>query len=421
MEITISPLSEVLQEAEITVSGDEIQPHLDEAYGKERKRLEVKGFRKGKAPIEIIRKLYGDAIEHQALDSIANDFYRKAMDEREIRPLGEPSMVDMDYKKGEHFRFRIQYEIRPTIRMQGYTGLTVEKPIHSVHDAEVDGEITRILKSNSTTEDATSVTDKEYIVTADVQELDPAGTPIIGRKAKDVQFYLSDETVSPALTRALSQAEVGGTYRSRIEPQEDEEKQAMDVSLSVTQIRKVILPEFNDEFAKTITGGKVASAAEFRGNLTKDLERYWADWSEKKVADAISMEVVKRHDFPVPESLVNTVMDSYLADIRNRSRDRKLPPDFNEEKFRHDSRELAVWQARWILLKEVIAEAEGIKVTDEDLSATAEAEASRIGLPAEQVLSYYRNSSTAHNQILSKKIMEYLVSNTSITEKEVAS
>src|SRR5574339_396959 len=103
MEITISPLSDVLHEAEIIVTDAELQPHFEAAYGKEQKRLEIKGFRKGKAPLAIIKQLYGQAIEHQALDAVANDFYRKAMDEKGIRPLGEPSMVDMDYHRGERF------------------------------------------------------------------------------------------------------------------------------------------------------------------------------------------------------------------------------------------------------------------------------------------------------------------------------
>jgi trigger factor len=419
MEITINPLSDVLHEAEIIVTEAELQPHFDAAYGKEQKRLEIKGFRKGKAPLAIIKQLYGQAIEHQALDSVANDFYRKAMDEKDIRPLGEPSMVDMDYRRGESFRFKIQYEIRPEIALGNYKKLKVEKPVHTVNDDEIEAEILRVRKSNSTTEEVAEVTDMEHIVTADIQELDPAGTPIIGRKAKDMRFYLADETLSNEIRNALKNAAVGSSYRSRLEAAEGEGKSPLEVSLNVTKVEKVFLPAFDEALVSKVTGGKVSSVDEFRTNLRGDLERYWADWSEHKLADAISAEIVKAHEFPVPESLVNTVMDSYIEDIKTRSRDRKLPKDFDETKFRHDSRELAVWQAKWLLLKERIAEVEGITAGEEDLAKAAAEEATRIGLPADRLLEYYRKSSSAKSQLLSRKIMSFLVAEAAVTEREV--
>lgn len=420
MEITINPLSDVLHEAEIIVTDAELQPHFDAAYDKEQKRLEIKGFRKGKAPLSIVKQLYGQAIEHQALDSVANDFYRKAMEEKDIKPLGEPSMVDMDFRRGESFRFKIQYEIRPEIVLGNYRQLNVEKPVHALTEEEVDSEILRIRKSNSAMEEVPEVTDTEHVVTADIQELDPGGTPIIGRKAKDMRFYLGDETLSNEIRGALKNAAVGMSYRTRIEASEGEGKAPLDVSLNVTKVERVLLPPLDDALVSKITGGKISSVDEFRSSLRNDLGRYWTDWSERKLADAISAEIVKTHEFPVPESLLSTVMDSYIEDIKSRSRDRKLPKDFDEAKFRHDSRELALWQAKWLLLKERIAEVEGISVGDEDLVKAAEEESVRVGLPADRLVEYYRKSSSAKGQFLSKKIMNFLIAEAVVTEREVA-
>jgi trigger factor len=185
-------------------------------------------------------------------------------------------------------------------------------------------------------------------------------------------------------------------------------------------VEKVLLPSFDEELVSKITAGKITSVDEFRSNLRNDLERYWGDWSERKLADAISSQIVKTHDFPVPESLITTVMDSYIEDLRSRSRDRKLPKDFDETRFRHDSRELAVWQAKWLLLKDRIAEVEGIKVTDEDLEQAAREEATRIGLPVDRLQEYYRKSASARSQLLSRKIMNFLIAESSITERETA-
>jgi len=342
------------------------------------------------------------------------------MDERDIHPLGEPSMVDMDYQRGDRFRFRIQYEIRPDIMLGTYKKLAVEKPVHHPDEADAEAEILRLRKANSTTEVVNAVTDLEHVVTADIQELDPVGTPIIGRKAKDMHFYLADESLSAGIRNALKNAESGGSYRTRLEPVEAEGKPALEIILNVSKIEKVVLPAFDDALVSKITGGKIASVDEFRANLRTDLERYWTDWSERKLADAISAEIVKNHFFTVPESLVTTVMDSYVEDIRNRTRDRKLPKDFDEEKFRHESRELAVWQAKWLLLKERIADVEKIELNETDIEQAVEAESGRIGVPKDRMMEYYRKSSAARNQLLSKKIMAFLVAEAKVTEKEVA-
>jgi len=419
MEVNINTLSEVLQEAEILVTDTELQPHFDRAYDKERARIEVKGFRKGKAPISMIRKLYGETIEHHALDDIANDLYRTVMDERNIRPIGQPSMINMDYKRGTEFRFKIQYEIRPDITLAGYKNVQVEKPVHHVTDDETEAEILRLRRSNSTLTPVDTVTDQEHIVTGDVQELDPVGTPLIGRKASGMKFYLADESITTEIRQALGNATVGNSYRTRFEPTGTEEtnRGAIDVTIAVTKIEKVELPAFDDTFVSTLTKGKSASVQMFRTNLSKDIERYWQEWSERKLADAISSEIVRTHYFPVPDSLVRTLLDSFVEDIKGRSKDRALPKDFDEEKFRTESHPLAVWQAKWMLIKERIAEAEKIEVADDDLDDLAAKDAGRVGIEKNQLLQYYRQSTSVRDRLLTEKIMKFLVQHARISEK----
>jgi FKBP-type peptidyl-prolyl cis-trans isomerase (trigger factor) len=128
---------------------------------------------------------------------------------------------------------------------------------------------------------------------------------------------------------------------------------------------------------------------------------------------------VRLHEFTVPESLVDGLLDSYVEDVRNKSRDKKLPPHFDEPKFREENRPLAVWQAKWMLLKGAIAEKEHITVTEEELTASAEQEAVRIGIPAARMLEYYRQSDVIGDRLLSDKMMAFLKDNAIITEKNV--
>jgi trigger factor len=419
VQVSITNVSEVQQEADIQLTHDEIQPMFEQAYEKYRPKVELKGFRKGKVPMPMIKHLYGEAIEQDALDDIASDFYRKAMEEKDIHPVGQPTIVDTDFKRGDHFHFKIKYEVKPAIELGRYRGIKVEKPIHIVTDAEVESEIQKIRRANSTTEPAETVTDTGYIVTADVQELDETGSPLIGKKTAGARFDLSDETLSREICDALAGAAAGGTYRTKFESRHGDHAHTVHIALAVTTIEKVILPPFDDGLVGKITGGKVTAVDEFRKNLRSDIERYWEEESTARLNDNIARALVEAHPFPVPGSIVNGLLDSYVDDVRSRSRDRKLPKDFDESKFREENRASATWQAKWLLLSGRIAEEEKIQVTDAEIEAMAEREAGKIGIEKDRLLQYYRKSSNAENRLLSDKLMSFLRSNAKITEKVI--
>jgi trigger factor len=419
LDVTINTISEVRHEAEIVVTKEELQPHFDKAYLKYQPKVELKGFRKGKAPMEMVKKLYGEAIEYEALDEVATEVYRKAMTERDIAPLGTPSMVDMDFKRGDHFRFKIQYDVKPVVPLKKYKGIVVEKAIHKVTDEEIETEIHHLLQSNSTTTEVHAVTDVEHIVTADAQELDDTGTPIIGKRTADARFYLADASLAREISDSLKSAVVGEIYRAQFESKHGNHSHTIRLAITPKKIEKLNLPSFDEELVKKISGGKVSSPDEFRKSMREDLERYWAEQSERKLDDMLAKELVKSHDFPVPESIVNSFLDAFVDDVKNRSRDKKLPKQFDEKKFREESRDYATWQAKWLLLKERIAEVENIKVTEEELEKLAETESGRIGVDKERLLEYYRVSSGGTERLMTDKLMAFLKSQAKITEKVI--
>lgn len=408
MDVTINTLSGVQQEAEIQVSHDELQPVFTRAYEKFRKKVEIRGFRKGKAPLDMVKKMYGEAIEHESLDTAADEFYKQAMQERNIRPVGQPTLVDMDFKRGQAFSFKIQYEVRPSIDLQNYKGLQVERPVHTITDKDVEAEIEHLRRANSTTSEVQSVTNEDHIVTADVQEMDDAGTPLVGRKSGNVRFLLSDTSLADDIKRALRNAEIGGTYRVTMETKEDDKTRQLPLALTVSKIEKVDLPLFDDAFVKTLTKEKVQTAEEFTRSIREDLQNYWKQQADRKLADALANEVVRLHEFDVPESMVTMFLDAFLDDIRNRSRDRSLPKGFDEQRFRTESRAHAIWQAKWMLLKETIAEKEAIMVGEDELDQLAATEAARMGVDKQRLLDYYKSSGSAHDRLITDKVMELL-------------
>jgi trigger factor len=415
VEVIIQSLSDVSREVEITATTEDLAPHFDKAYLEYRKKIEIRGFRKGKAPLDIVKKLYGDLIENDSLNEVATEMYRKAVKEKELKPLGEPVLIDMDYKRGESFRCKIQYDIRPTIEVKQYKGIAVEKSVHSITDDEVEKEIIRLQRINAMMEEVEAVTDPEHIVTATLQDLDDSGTPVIG-KSDDIRFYLADEQLEQPFKDALREARKGGIYRVQFEHKHGEHAHTVNTQIIVTKIQKVTLSPLDDAFVAKVTKDKFVTVDSLRAGIREDIIAYWKEKTERQVINSITAEIIRLHEFQVPESLIRSVLDGLLEEMKNEYPNKRLPDEFNIEKFNEENRAYAIYQAKWALLREELIKAENITVSDEDLEKLAETESAKIKIPKDRLISYYKSSEQIKDRLIGDKLLKILVDSAKIKE-----
>lgn len=408
MEASLKTLTDCDQEIAFTLSPEELLPHFEEAYKKAAPSIEIKGFRKGKVPISLIKKLYGESVEADAIDDIANETFKKTIEEKKIQPIGTPSMVDMKYKRGEPLTFTIKYEVKPSITLKEYKGIPLDKLVHRVSEEEIAAEIQRLRHINAAFEEAQKVDGVEYLVTVDLQDTDESGTPLVGQKREGMKIYLNEPSTEKEIKDALKVAEVGRVYRANFEHKHDDHTHKVNVQLTVKKIEKVIHPEFNDEFVKKLTNEKFSSAEPFRKELAADLERYWNERSEKKLVDELTNEIVRRHEFAVPEALVKSITDSYIEELKNQQKNKQLPRNFEEQKYRDAVRPSAIWQAKWMLVREQILEKEKIAITDADVDSLADEESKRLGIDKARLVDFYKTSETASERILNDKLIAVL-------------
>jgi trigger factor len=417
MEVSITDHSEVEKEILVNISADELLPHFEEAYKRHLPKIEIKGFRKGKAPLGMIKKIYGESIEYDSLSTIANDVFKKIIIEKDIHPIGEPVLTDMDFKRGEKFSFKVKYELKPVIDLKDYKSIAVDKTIHKVTDKEIEDEILRLRKNNSTMSDADTATDDEHVIIADMQELDESGSPLIGKKTSDMRLYLASDTMFQEIKDGLRGSSIGNTKRITIDSKQKEQKKMNHLEFTIKKIEKVIIPEFDDALVSKVTKDKVKTVAEFRKQLTEDITEFWKERSHSKLIDDIIGEIVRKHEFPVPESLVKGITDSLIEDLKNRYQNKKLPADFNETEFREKNHGYAIFQAKWFLIRERILDVEKIKVDDQDVEKLAEDNAPKMGIEKDKLLSFYKSSDSIRDRILTDKLTKFLIEHSKITEK----
>jgi trigger factor len=416
VEATVKELTEVSREVEITAEANELTLHFEKAYKEYRPKIEIRGFRKGKAPLDLVKKLYGEVIENESLETVAGELYRQVVKEKDLKPIGEPRLVDLNFKRGESLQCKIQYDIRPKIDLKQYKNISVEKTVHAVTEKEVEEEILRLRRVNSSLEEAKNASDPEHVVTVTMQELDESGAPLIGKKSENVRFYLADEQLEQPFKDALKSAEVGGEYRVDFEHQHGDHAHKVNSQLNVTKIEKVILPQFDDAFVAKITKDKVKSVEEFTKGIEVDLVAYWKERERRQVLNSVTENILKNHEFQVPESLVNSVLEGLMEEMKNDYPDKKLPPNFDVKKFYEQNRSYAEAQSKWALLREEIIKKENIGADEGDLVKLAEQEAGKIGIDKDRLVSYYKTSDQVKDRIVGTKLLDFLLQSAKVRE-----
>jgi trigger factor len=416
VEVTVKELTEVSREVEISADAAELVPHFEKAYRDYRPKIEIRGFRKGKAPLDLVKKMYGEMIENDSLETVAGELYRQVAKERELKPIGEPRLVDMNFKRGERFQCKVQYDVRPKIELKQYKNIPVEKVVHKVNTEEVEEEILRLRRVNSTMQEVGSVSDPEHVVTVTMQELDESGAPLIGKKTENVRFYLADDQLEQPFKDALKAAQVDGEYRVKFEHQHGDHAHNVSATLKVTKVEKVVLPDLDDAFVARVTKDKVKTVAEFRKGIEADLVSHWKDRERRQVLNSITDAILKNHEFQVPESLVNGVLDGLLEEVRNDYPKKQLPPNFDVNKFYEQNRAYAEAQAKWALLREEIVRKENLTASDEDLTKLAGQEAGKVGIDLERLVSYYKSSDQVKDRIVGTKLIDFLLESAKIKE-----
>ncbi len=419
MDVQTKSISRTKEGAEITAPHEDIKPHIDKKYEEVRAGAEIKGFRKGKAPLSLIKKMYGDSIESEAINELVNQLYQRAVTDHNLKPVGNPVLKDVDYKPGEKFTFSVEYEVLPEIELQDYKNIEVEKPVQKVTDEMVERELEGVRLNYASRSEVDQVTDKYHTLTADIQELDEQGMAVIGKRSPDQTINLFDQRYEKDFINPLLNAEKGGEYVIKYTHDHGEQKHDVHIKVTVKKIEKVELPELTDEFIKEQFQGKFESADKLKADIRKQLETMFEEESSRTVKNQIADEIVKRHDFPVPESLISKVFDQMIEDVKSKMPEQKLPDDFDRHAFEAEYYTQAEWQAKWSILREKLFDAENIEVSDEDIENRAEKDAAQFGLGKEQVLSFYKTNPQIRDRIMHEKLMDQLESYAQITEKEI--
>ena len=153
---------------------------------------------------------------------------------------------------------------------------------------------------------------------------------------------------------------------------------------------------------------KFTSVEALRANTKEEIIVYWKEKTDRQVINSLTAEIIRRHEFQVPESLIRSVLDGLLEEVKNEYPEKRLPAEFNEEKFREENRAYALYQAKWALLREELIKTEQVTASDEDLDRLAEEESAKIKIPKDRLINYYKSSDQIKDRLVGDKLLQLL-------------
>ncbi len=422
METKVNVISETRNEVEVILTYEEIIPDIEKEYKEHQKKINLPGFRKGKAPLQMIKKMYGTAIEYEASEKIANARFWKIVKEKELKPLGEPTLIDINFEPGQNLSFKVQFDVLPKFEPVNYTGLEVDIPDYKVNDDDVEKEIKNILKTNGTKEIADFVEDEFTVIKTDITRIDENGMAIIGSSSNDMSIDLSDPKVNPQFADNAKGKKVDEKFtvslhnhrHAKNDKGEDEViHEDLQYEVHIKEIEKIVLPELNEELIKKLTKDRLTSVEELRKEISTSIQQYYDNSMDDYLKGKFSTLIVQNNPFAPPQFMVTNTVDKMLEDEEKEAKRVKRP--FNKNEAKEYFTPLAEKTVQWYLLKDLIAKKENISVNEDDLNALAEKEAEKTGLPFEKVLNYYK---TSHydDKLLDDKVFEFLKANNKLTK-----
>ncbi len=424
MEIKVNEISASENEVEVTMSYDEIKQDIEAEVKNQSKKIQVPGFRKGKVPLSMIKKMYGDALEYEAAEKAANSRFWKVVKDKNLQPIGQPVLSDIKFKPGEDFHFKVHYEIIPQLDVKGYTDISMDIPDFKVKDEEIEHEIMHVQKANaSQVEEEVVGEDNNYLIKLNLQRLNEKGEPYEGSKPETFDVDLSNENVQKDIVERSKGKKVGDTFEFSFTDErklkndkggEEPVKEDFIYKAEIKDIKKYLLPELNEEFLKKITKDKFDNEQAFRENISSDIQKYYDQRTDEITRDKLIQEIVKINDFTPPTSLVN----NFLSDLIEREEQESKKQGYRKydrEEAAKRLRSYAEYEVKWYLIKNEIEKKENIEVSDDDLQELVKKDAEKTGLPEDKLLNYYKSSNFAE-RLRDQKLLDFLKENNKINK-----
>lgn len=378
MSLQVEKLEKNMAKLTIEASAEEFEAAIEKAYQKNKSKMNIQGFRKGKAPRKIIEKMYGAGVFYEeAANVIIPDAYAKAVDECDLEIVSQPSVDVVQVEAGKSFIFTAEVAVKPEVKLGDYKGIEVEKTDVEVSDEDVNAEIDRVREQNArtiTVEDR-AVQDKDTAVIDFEGFVD--GVAFEGGKGEDYPLTIGSHSFIDNFEEQLigknigEEAEVNVTFPEDYHVEDLKGKPAT-FKVTVKEIKAKELPELDDDFAQDVSECETVDA--YKTQVKEELTKKKEDAAKAAKEDEAVAKVVENAEMEIPEPMIDTQVRQMVDDFARRMQSQGLSLDqyfqftgMEPKAFLEQMRPQALKRIQSRLVLEAIVEAEKIEATEAEI------------------------------------------------------
>ena len=396
MSVQVEKLENNMAKLTIEVPAEELDKAIEAAYQKQKNKISVPGFRKGKVPRQMVEKMYGvEMFYEDAANTLMQENYGAAVDEAGIDIVSRPTVDVVQIEKGKAFIFTAEVAVKPEVKLGKYMGVTVTKIDTSVSDAEVDEALEAERQKNGR---KVSVTDRAAAM-GDTAVIDfegfMDGVAFDGGKGENHPLELGSHSFIDGFEEQIVGKNVGDEFDVNVTF--PEQYQAEDLAgkpavfkVKVNEIKCNELPELDDEFAQEVGG--VDTLAAYKEELKKGLVEKKEEEAKKTKEDEAIQKIIDKSTMDIPEAMIATQCDSMIEEFAQRLAQSGLSMEqymqfsgTTYDMLMEQVRPEALSRIQSSLVLEQIAADEKIEVTDADVDAELEKMANMYGMEVDKI------------------------------------
>ncbi len=396
MSVQVEKLEKNMAKLTVTVSADKFEKAMQAAYMKQRSRISIAGFRKGKVPRAMIEKVYGPEVFFEdAANTMINEFYPQAMDESGLDIVSRPDIEVTQIEKGKDFIFIAEVAVKPEVKLGEYKGITVKKAEISVSDEEVDAEIEKTRNMQARTVDV----EGRAIAEGDTAVIDYEGfvddTPFEGGKGENHSLEIGSHSFISGFEEQLvgknagDEVDVNVTFPEQYHAKELAGKPAL-FKVKIHSVKTKEVPELNDEFASLVS--EFETMDEYKEDVKKQLFKRKEDAAKAAKEDEAIQKIINSSEMDIPDPMIDMQCENMIQEFESRINQQGLTLEqymqfsgATIDKMKENLRPEAVQRIQSSLVLEQIANEENIEVKQEEVDEQIQKVASAYGLTGEKM------------------------------------
>jgi trigger factor len=425
MKTNIESVSTVEKRIRVEVPANEVSRRVEEGYAEVRKMAPLRGFRKGKAPMSMVRRVFKESVEADVAEHLVRDSLAEAVKENDLKILSLPKIDGAKLAEGQEFVFTATVEVVPEVTPEGYKGISIVKERAGIREGDVDAAVNHLQESFA-----------QYHA---VEGRGAAGSDLVEIGFTATSEGQTVEKNEPASVVLGGGVPFGKEFESHLAGARVGEEKAFEVQfetdfpnrkyagkqvafqVKVNAVREKKLPEMDDEFARGF--GDVQDLSDLREKMRARLVQEAEEAGRRNSEEQIRRTLLERNSFEVPKTLVDRQVVSMIEDTAKRLVSqgvdlKKVTMDF--EKMRERFAPNAERSVRLSLLLSAIAEKEGIDVPYSEIETEMKELAAGAGIGYEKIREMFGDEErmdNLRNRLLDRKVMAFLLENAEVKEE----